>query len=34
MQDPEAQVDLDTWSMVIQTYLKDIILPYDMASAD
>jgi hypothetical protein len=33
-QDPEAQVSPDTWIMEIQTYLKDNILPDDMASAD
>jgi hypothetical protein len=33
-QDPEAQVNLDTWIIEIRTYLKDNILPDDMASAD
>jgi hypothetical protein len=33
-QDLEAQVDPDAWIMVIQTYLKDNILPEDNASAD
>jgi hypothetical protein len=34
VQDPEVQVSLDTWIMEIQTYLKDNILPDDMASTD
>jgi hypothetical protein len=34
VQDPEAQAGPDTWIMEIQTYLKDNILPDDMASAD
>jgi hypothetical protein len=33
-QDPEAQADPDIWIMEIQTYLKDNILPDDMASAN
>jgi hypothetical protein len=33
-QDPEAQVDPNTWVTEIQTYLKGNILPYDSASAD
>jgi hypothetical protein len=33
-QDPEAQTGLDTWITEIRTYLKDNILPDDMASAD
>jgi hypothetical protein len=33
-QDPEAQAGLDTRIMKIRTYLKDNILPDDMASAD
>jgi hypothetical protein len=33
-QDPEAQAGPDTWITEIQTYLKDNILPDDMASAD
>jgi hypothetical protein len=33
-QDPEAQVGPDTWITEIQTYLKDNILPDDMAFAD
>jgi hypothetical protein len=33
-QDLEAQVSPDTWITEIQTYLKDNILPNDMASAD
>jgi hypothetical protein len=33
-QDPEAQVDPDTWIMEIWTYLKDNILSDDSASAD
>jgi hypothetical protein len=33
-QDLEAQVDPDTWITEIWTYLKDNILPDDMASAD
>jgi hypothetical protein len=33
-QDPEAQAGSDTRIMEIQTYLKDTILPDDMASAD
>jgi hypothetical protein len=33
-QDPEAQAGPDTWIMEIWTYLKDNILPDDMASAD
>jgi hypothetical protein len=33
-QDPEAQVGPDTWITEIRTYLKDNILPDDMASAD
>jgi hypothetical protein len=33
-QDPEAQASLDTWITEIRTYLKDNILPDDMASAD
>jgi ribonuclease HI len=34
VQDPEAQADPDTWITEIQTYLKDNILPDDMASTD
>jgi hypothetical protein len=33
-QDPEAQVGPDTWITEIRTYLKDNILPDDMASAN
>jgi hypothetical protein len=33
-QDPEAQAGPDTWITEIQTYLKDNILPDDMASTD
>jgi hypothetical protein len=33
-QDPEAQVSPDAWITEIQTYLKDIILLDDTASAD
>jgi hypothetical protein len=33
-QDPKAQAGSDTRIMEIQTYLKDTILPDDMASAD
>ncbi len=33
-QDPEAQVNRDTWIMEIRTYLKDNILADDMVSAD
>jgi hypothetical protein len=33
-QDPEAQADPDTWITEIRTYLRDNILPDDMASAD
>jgi hypothetical protein len=33
-QDPEVQTDPDTWIMEIQTYLKDNIIPDDMAFAD
>jgi hypothetical protein len=33
-QDPKAQADPDIWITEIQTYLKDNILPDDMASAD
>jgi hypothetical protein len=33
-QDPEAQAGPDTWITEIQTYLKDNILPDDMASAN
>jgi hypothetical protein len=33
-QDPEAQVGPDTWMTDIRTYLRDNILPDDMASAD
>jgi hypothetical protein len=33
-QDPEAQVGPDTWITEIRTYLKDNILPGDMASID
>jgi hypothetical protein len=33
-QDLEAQVGPDTWITEIQAYLKDNILPDDMASAD
>jgi hypothetical protein len=33
-QDPEAQAGPDTWITEIRTYLKDNILPDDMASAD
>ena len=33
MQDPEAQAGPDTWITEIRTYLKDNILPDDMASA-
>jgi hypothetical protein len=32
-QDPEAQAGPDTWITEIRTYLKDNILPNDMASA-
>jgi hypothetical protein len=34
VQDPEAQAGLDTWITEIRAYLKDNILPDDMASAD
>jgi hypothetical protein len=34
VQDPEAQAGPNTWIMKIWTYLKDNILPDDMASAD
>jgi hypothetical protein len=34
VQDPEAQVGLDTWIMQIQTYLKDNILPSKLASTN
>jgi hypothetical protein len=34
VQDPEAQVGPDTWITKIRTYLKDNILPYDMAFAN
>jgi ribonuclease HI len=34
VQDPEAQPGPDTWIMEIRTYLKDNILPGDMAFAD
>jgi hypothetical protein len=34
VQDPEAQVGPNTWITEIQTYLKDNILPDDMAFAD
>jgi hypothetical protein len=34
VQDPEAQAGPDTWITEIRTYLKDNILPDDMASAD
>jgi hypothetical protein len=33
-QDTEAQASLNTWITKIRTYLKDNILPDDMASAD
>jgi hypothetical protein len=33
-QDPEAQASPDTWITKIQIYLKDNILPDDMASTD
>jgi hypothetical protein len=33
-QDPEAQAGPDKWITEIRTYLKDNILPDDMASAD
>jgi hypothetical protein len=33
VQDPEAQVNSDTWITEIRTYLKDNILPDDMAYA-
>jgi hypothetical protein len=33
-QDPETQAGPDSWITKIQTYLKDNILPDDMASAD
>jgi hypothetical protein len=33
-QDPEAQAGPDTWITEIRTYLKDNILPGDMASID
>jgi hypothetical protein len=33
-QDPEAQAGPDTWITEIRTYLKDNILPDDMASAN
>jgi hypothetical protein len=33
-QDPEAQASPNTWITEIQTYLKDNILPNDMASTD
>jgi hypothetical protein len=33
-QDPEAQAGPDTWITEIRTYLKDNILPDDMASTD
>jgi hypothetical protein len=33
-QDPEAQAGPDTWIMEIWTYMKDNILPDDIASAD
>jgi hypothetical protein len=33
-QDPEAQAGSDIWITEIRTYLKDNILPDDMASAD
>jgi hypothetical protein len=33
-QDPKAQAGLDTWITKIRTYLKDNILPDDMASTD
>jgi hypothetical protein len=33
-QDLEAQAGPDTWIMEIRTYVKDNILPIDMASAD
>jgi hypothetical protein len=33
-QDPEAQVGPNTWITEIQTYLKDNILPGDMAFTD
>jgi hypothetical protein len=33
-QDPKAQAGPNTWITEIQTYLKDNILPDDMASAD
>jgi hypothetical protein len=32
--DPEAHVSPDTWITEIWTYLKDNIVPNDMASAD
>jgi hypothetical protein len=31
---PEAQASPDTWITEIQTYLKDNIIPDDMASAN
>jgi hypothetical protein len=34
VQDPEAQAGSDTWITEIRTYLKDNILPDDMASTD
>jgi hypothetical protein len=34
VQDPEAQTGPDTWITEIWTYLKDNILPDDMASTD
>jgi hypothetical protein len=34
VQDLEAQAGPDTWITEIRTYLKDNILPNDMASAD
>jgi hypothetical protein len=33
-QDPEAQAGPDTWITEIRAYLKDNILPNDMASTD
>jgi hypothetical protein len=33
-QDPEAQIDPDTWITEIQTYLKDNTLSDDSASTD
>jgi hypothetical protein len=33
VQDPETQAGPDTWITEIRTYMKDNILPDDMASA-